>query len=336
MRILVIGCGSIGTRHIRNLKSLGIAQIEAFDTSKECARNAADEFGIKIALDLEDALGRQPDAVLICVPNHLHLELAEQALNAGSHVFVEKPISHSIDNVTSFVDKAEQSGRIVLIGCNMRFHQPVCHIQRQLDENKIGRIQLIRMSYGNYLPNWRATDYRESYSSQSDMGGGIILDAIHELDLAAKWLGGVESVYCMADHIGDLDMNVEDSAEILLLSPNRGIAETHIDYLRPERVRTYEIIGSKGMITWTGRGKNPEHCIIQCYQRDTDSWETYEFEADLNEMYVNEMLHFLACIRGEEQPSMDARHGMEILSLALAAKQSADLHHEVSILLIRQ
>ena len=329
MRLLVVGCGSIGTRHIRNLQSFPDVEVLAHDIEAERATQVSAELGVWTTTDLDRAFDQKPDAVLICAPTHVHLDLAQRALDADAHIFVEKPLSHSLDGVAEFVERARALGRIVLVGCNLRFHPPIKQIQAWLDAGSIGRLQFARLRYGHYLPNWRPTDYRQSYSAQAQQGGGIILDAVHELDLAQAWLGEVESVYCLAARLSDLEIEVEDTAEILLRSPKRAAVEIHIDYLRPERARTYELLGSAGMIRWMARGKRPERSVVSCYRMEADSWETHEIESDLNEMYVGEMRHFLACLSGEEQPVMDAQRGQEILVLALAAKQSADTRQEI-------
>ncbi len=331
MRLLVVGCGSIGIRHLRNLQSFPNVELLAHDVVAERVTQVTAELGVWTTTNLDYAIDQKPDAVVVCAPTHLHLSLAERALDAGAHVFVEKPLSHSLDGVSEFIERARALGLVVLVGCNLRFHQPVQQIQAWLNAGAIGRLQFVRLRYGNYLPNWRPTDYRQSYSAQAEQGGGIVMDAIHELDLAQEWLGKVESVYCLANHLSDLEINTEDTAEILLRSPNRAVAEVHIDYLRPERARTYELLGSVGMIRWMARGKNPECSIVSCYRMEDDRWETYKLELDLNEMYLKEMRHFLACLAGDERPAMDAQRGQEILALALTAKQSACVRREVPL-----
>lgn len=329
MRLLIIGCGSIGTRHARNLNSFPGVEVITHDSEADRAAQVRDDLGVWSTTVLDQALDKRPDAVLICTPTYTHLELAERALDTGAHVFIEKPLSNSLEGICEFIERVDKGQQVVLVGCNLRFHPPVRQVQAWIDSGKIGRLQFARLQYGHYLPNWRATDYRHTYSAQNEQGGGVILDAIHELDLGLAWLGEVESVYCLATRLGDLEIDVEDTAEILLRSPKRAVAQIHIDYLRPERARTYELLGSAGMIRWMARGKRPEHSQVSCYQLETDKWETYEFESDLNEMYVEEMRHFLACLSGKAQPVMDAKRGQRVLSLALAAKHAAHVHREV-------
>lgn len=331
MRLLVIGCGSIGTRHIRNLQLFPNIEVIAHDIDGERAIQVNANLGVWTTSRLDRALDRNPDAVLICVPTYIHLDLAQSALDAGAHVFVEKPLSHSLDGVAEFIERARVLGKIVLVGCNLRFHPPIKQIQTWLDAGNIGRLQCAQLCYGHYLPNWRDTDYRQSYSARTEQGGGIILDAIHELDLAQGWLGKIESIFCLAAQVGDLGIDVEDTAEILLRSSQRGVAQVHIDYLRPERARTYELLGSEGMIQWIARGKNPEHSVLSCYQRVTDSWETREIDSDLNEMYVGEMRHFLQCLAGLEKPVLDVFGGREVLKIALAAKASAEVGQVINL-----
>ena len=317
-RLLVVGYGSIGYRHAENLQSFDDVEVHVCDLD---AKRLPEDGDVETSTDFDRALDWAPDAVLICTPPNTHLKLARTAVAAGAHVFVEKPLSHSLDGIDEFVEEAERLDRTVLVGCNMRFHPPVVKIQEWLDEGLIGQVQFVRLRYGNYLPNWRPTDYRESYSADPERGGGIILDAIHELDLAREWVESPDGVYCAAGRLGDLDIETEDTAEILLDGDR--LASIHVDYLRFERARTYELLGSEGMIHWTARGKNPEQSTVELHRPQSDTREGVEYESTLNEMYVAEMEHFLACVRDGDEPRLDARGGRDVLELALRARESA-------------
>jgi predicted dehydrogenase len=321
-RAIVVGCGSIGTRHVRNLLSLDV-EVTAVDPDPSASEGAAEEFGVPATTDLGEALEGNHDCALVCTPPSTHLAIAEELLDAGLHLFVEKPLSNDLAGTDDLIDLAERGGCMTLVGCNMRFHPPVRWIAHRFRSGGIGRLQFLRLRYGNYLPDWRPGNYEESYSAQADLGGGIVLDAIHELDVALEWLDDVDSLCCSAGEVGDLDLGVEDAAEILLRAPGPALAEVHLDYLRPERARTYELVGSDGLLRWHARGKDPERSELSYYDRVTETWEEEEYESDLNEMYVEEMEHFLDCIRGDAKPKLDLRGGRDVLALALAAKRSA-------------
>lgn len=324
MKGVIFGCGSIGRRHANNLAQREDIQLTLFDTDHGRAEQVAAETGANVVLSRSEALEPNPDLTLVCTPTHLHVKHARQALEQSSHVFVEKPISHTPDGIDELIHLVDEQNRILLVGCNMRFHPPVREITRWLEQEEIGRVQFIRMRFGHDLRNWRDEDYRDSYSASSEQGGGIILDAVHELDLALLWLDSVTSVTAASGQFSNLDVNVEDTADIILESQQNAACALHFDYLRPRRARTYELIGGDGMIRWDAEGKEPEISTLTCYSVDGDIRMRESYELSLNEMYTREMEHFLNCVSGTESPAMDAERGASVLHLARLAKQSSN------------
>lgn len=322
LRILVVGTGSIGSRHIKNLTELSDIEIVAHDIDPESVDQIGAEYGVEITTDLDATLTPDIDCVFVCTPPVSHLEIAHAALDVGADVFIEKPLSHDLDGTDEFVERARNSDQTVFVACNMRFHPPVVQIQEWLDAGEIGPLQFFRLRYGNDLRNWRSTDYRDSYSANAAEGGGIILDVIHELDIALHWMRDVEYVSSTVAQVSDLEIDIEDTAEIIL-EGDRMMAEVHLDCIRPERARTYELIGRDGMIRWEARGKNPEQSTLTLHRRDSSPEMTEEFELTLNEQYVDEIEHFLNCVRGTEEATMDAHRGLDVLKLAYAAKESS-------------
>lgn len=318
--VLVVGCGSIGTRHVGNLLDLGV-DVRACDVDPERTAPLADEHGIETTTDYEVGLEAGPDCVLVCTPPSTHVEIASAALDAGAATFVEKPLAPTSGAAEALAERATESDRVVYVACNMRFHPPVERIDDRLAAGRIGEVQFLRLRYGNDVRNWRPGDYRDYYSASSDQGGGVVLDAIHEIDVADHWLGGTERVCCEAGRFGDLDIETEDVAEILLRNDER-LAEVHLDYLRPVRARTYEVVGSDGMVRWHATGKDPEVSRVALHDADGALVESREYELTLNEMYVAELEDFLACVAGRETPPVDAARGARLVRLAELAKRA--------------
>lgn len=324
MHVLVAGCGSIGTRHVRNLRSMEDVEVTVCDRDPHrLDAIAADGGATRLTIDLPAALADKPDAVIICTPTHTHIDLAHQALDAGAHVLIEKPLSHSLDGVRGLAEHARQSGCVVMVGCNMRFHPPVMQMNRWLEAGRIGSLHIARLQYGHYLPNWRAGDYRQTYSARAQQGGGIMLEAIQMFDLADAWLEGVMDVTAYADKLSSLEIEAEDTASVLLRSPHRRHASIQIDYLCRERTQQWELVGSEGIIRWTGRGKSPERSIVECYDASKNTWEKVNSNSDLNLMYVNQWTHFVESMKNHTRPVMGVDRAAEILALVMAAKESA-------------
>ncbi len=321
----VVGCGSIGQRHIRNLRALGVSAITAYDPDAARLARIVQEQAVTPCASIEAGLADRPEAVLICTPPHLHASIAQQAVDAGAHVFLEKPIANVLDGLPALLQAAQARQRIVYVAYNLRFHAGLRKLKELLDSGAIGRLLAIRAEVGQYLPDWRPTqDYRQGYNVSAAMGGGIILDASHELDYV-RWLGGeVESVACVAGQLSDLEMDVEDTAAITLRLSKRVIAEVHLDCVQRGYARNCKLIGSEGTLIWEFK-----EGVRQLLPDKT--WRVYPIAPDPNEMYIEEMKHFLACVRGEEVPLVSVADGLRVLEIALAAKQSAQSRREVAV-----
>lgn len=318
MKLLVIGCGSIGERHIKNLRTLSVDSILACDTNSDRLHLMKEKYDAEIYNDVDDALEKNPDAVLVCTPPNLHIPMALKAAEHNAHMFIEKPISHNLEKVDDFLKETKRKKLIVLVGYNLRFHQGIQLMKKMIDEGTIGRILSAKAEFGQYLLDWRTSDYRQSYTAKKNMGGGIILDLSHEIDYIRWILGDITEVSCFADKVSDLDVDVEDTAEILLKIKNKIIAEIHLDFIQRSYSRNCKIIGEKGTIIWDYPDK-----IVKVYNADVEQWKTYPIKMEPNDMYVEEMKHFINCISGKVQPLIDGNTAKKVLEIALAAKKSA-------------
>ncbi|MFN8535696.1 MAG: Gfo/Idh/MocA family oxidoreductase [Dehalococcoidia bacterium] len=319
-RFAILGCGSIGSRHLANLQALGLGEIVAYDPDEPARRRAADRFGVATAATLDEVWRWGPTVAFITSPTSLHLELALEAARHDCHLFVEKPLANSLAGTEKLVTLVTQRRLVSLVGCNLRFQPGLQAIKRWLRAGAIGQVTGARIEFGQYLPDWRpATDYRQSYSARRELGGGIILDAIHEIDYACWLLGDPQKVACFAGTLSRLEIDTEDSAAILLAMPG-SIAEIHLDYVQRTYRRTCQIVGDEGTIDWDYRTGE-----ARCGSTRSGVSETVVNPADWtpNDMYQTELRHFLACLAGEAEPALDIAGGRRVLQVALAAKQAA-------------
>lgn len=320
-RFLVVGCGSIGKRHIANLRLLGIDDIIVFDNDASRAAETAALHAVHPALSMDEAWQRRPDVCLITVPTALHLALARQAAERGCHLFIEKPLSHSWQGVEELLASVAQRRLVTMVGCNMRFHPGLREVKRLLAEAAVGRVISARVEVGQYLPDWHPLeDYRRGYSARRELGGGVILDAIHELDYLRWFCGPVADAVCLAGKMSQLEIDTEDIAALLLRFRNGIIGEVHLDYVQRAYRRTCQIVGEEGTIHWDFSARQ-----VRWYSARTRQWNQYDDPPDweVNRMYLDEMEHFLACLAGAAEPEVDVIQAAEVLRIALAAKQSA-------------
>lgn len=321
LRLLVIGCGSIGKRHMRNLLYLGVDDLVAFDIRVEQRRDVVAQLGIDTVKNLESAWERRPDAVVVAAPTYLHVPLALQAALHGCHLFIEKPLSNSLDGIDGLLEAVKRRNLITLVGCNMRFHPGLMTIKRLLLEQAVGRVIAARVEVGQYLPDWHPwEDYRQSYSAQSRQGGGVILDAIHEIDYIRWLLGEVLSATCFAAKLSQLQIDTEDTAALLLRFESGAVGEVHLDYIQRAYSRSCQVIGEEGTLRWDYTAGE-----VRWYSAHTQQWKLFSNPPawESNQMYLDEMKHFLRCLAGEDSPSLDVFEGARVLEIALAAKASA-------------
>ncbi len=323
MRLVIIGAGSIGQRHLRNLAALGHDVVAAFDPDAARLREVQPlaPSGCRLTTDETEAFGQDADAAVICSPNHRHLDQARAAVARRWHVFVEKPLSHTLDGIGALVDEAARSGRVVLVGCNLRFLPSLQLVRRLVEDGRIGRLLSARAHCGYYLPSWRpATDYRAGYGAKQATGGGIILDSIHEFDYLMWLLGRPREVFAYAGKVSSLEIDTEDTADILMRFDYGTVANVHLDYLQRTYRRSCDLIGEDGVIAWDYIGQS-----VTVYGKEDRRIEVFQesINTERNQMFLDEMRHFVRCVEHRETPVLAAAAAGAVLEVALAAKASA-------------
>lgn len=320
MRILIIGGGSIGKRHARNINTIGEHELGIVEVHAQRATALREEFKCQVFENIPDAVSTfSPEIMFICSPSIFHLEHMKIATLAGCHFFVEKPVAHTTEGVTEIIDHARTKKLITMVGSNWKFY-PLFKIMKELiDQKTIGRILSVRCQFGQYLPDWHPwEDYRLGYSAQKKLGGGVLLDS-HEFDYLTWFMGPVKKIVTFADKISNLEIDVEDVAETLITFQSGAIGEIHLDYVQRFYQRTYEFFGETGTITWD---VNEKKVVVK--KIDTTVKE-YELEPgyEVNTMYVEQLTHFLDAVKNKTTPITSLETGQKIISLIQAAKISA-------------
>jgi predicted dehydrogenase len=317
--VVVIGCGSIGSRHIENLCRLGIAKIAAVDPVGERLKTVGERFEIELFSSAEEAiLAFEPNVVFVCTPPVTHVGFALIAVRAGAHVFIEKPLSNTMECVDRLSSEAAAQNRVVQVGYNLRFHPGIRAIKKLADDLAVGRILWARAEVGQFLPDWRPSqDYRHSYTARRELGGGIILDASHEIDYMLWILGTPVELACMAGRVSRLEVDVEDCATLLVRFASGAQADVHMDFVQRGYSRSCILAGEEGKIVW-------DYCLNRVdVLRPGKPPETLTYEFQPNQMYVEEVKHFFECIHCNVAPSCGIAEASQSLGVALSAKAAA-------------
>lgn len=313
----VLGFGSIGRRHARILTELG-CRVRAYDPVADVGAVPS----VESCADVEEALDGARAAV-IASPTSVHLDQAGQALERGCHVLVEKPIATSADGVAALLERAERQARLLAVAMNLRFHPGPRGVKRVIDEGAIGRPLFAHFTFGSYLPDWRPDDdYRKSYSARRELGGGVLLDVIHEIDYAVWLLGSVRGVIASVGHASELEIDVEDFALLQLAFESGAHASMDLDYVDRSYRRGCRIVGTEGSVAWSW---HEQHIVVYGTSGEEDVRPT---PSDVAPSYVEQMEAFLRAVREDSSstegtPLVSGAEALEVISVVDAARESA-------------
>ena len=323
MRILIVGAGSIGRRHIKNLNNLGYEDIDVVDISDSNLDYVMENFRIKVTFtDLNDALNSKDyDTGFILTPPIYHIPMALDLANKGLDLFIEKPVSHNLENIDKLIKIKEDNNLIIMVGYNLRFSFGLKYLKSYVEKGILGKIYYIRAEVGQYLPDWRPwQDYRKNYTSIKEMGGGIILDGSHEIDYV-MWLANskVKSVKAIYDKVSNLEINVEDIAETILRFENGIIASIHLNMIERGYNRYCKVVGEKGSIKWLFRDN-----VLEFYDGASKKLIREKYEIDPSQSYLDEVKHFLYCVVNRAEPLNNLYTAKEPLKVVMRMKEIGD------------
>lgn len=314
-KILIVGYGSIGTRHARVVKSLcpnikiGILHHLKGSTSSE-----SDNFEF---FNIEDALAFKPQIAIIANPSPFHLSVARSLANAGIHLLIEKPLSDSMSQVEALFETAKKNHSLITVGYNLRFLKSLQKFKSILESGVIGRIHSIQCSVGQYLPSWRpGIDYRESVSANSRLGGGALLELSHELDYLIWVFGSVEWVQAFIGHQSNLEIDVEDSVYLMMQFMGRNengpiAASVNLDFIRHDSTRSCTAIGALASLRWDGINDR-----VEIWESSSNGWkELYAESSERDESYASQFNHFMNTILAGDQDKSILNNGVAALEL---------------------
>lgn len=322
MKFHVIGCGSIGQRHIKNLLFLK-QNVTIYDKNTLLVKKTAKKFDVIIG----EKINEYADCVLICTPPSSHLSIAKIAIKKNIHVFIEKPLSNSVENISQFLTLSNSSKSKIFVGYVFRFDKGLQKIQKILSSNKIGKVISFDAYEGYYLPMWRPwQNHKKSYTGSKKLGGGIILDGSHELNYL-QWLGGgIKEIFSYYTKIPSLKVNTEGLAEVLLKFNSGAIGRIHLDFINPKYSRRCEIIGDKGSVRWDFSTKT-----IEIQKSGNEHFSKISYADNNNEMYVDELKYIISCISGKTKNKLiSVNNAKSTLLISIAIKKSGKIRCPIS------
>ncbi len=329
MKFLVCGLGSIGQRHYRNLRSLGheaavfrrggganAAFINKFLDGEQAAGRP-----VKIYNDLEEALACfDPHAVFVTNPNSRHMEVALRAARRGKNLFIEKPLSHTLEGTEELRLLTVEKRLKVMVAYNLRWHPLLKKMKGMVAQGAIGQPVAAHVEMGENIEDWHPwEDYRQAYAAYQSGGGGAVLCFSHDIDYLYWFFGKPEKTYAVGGKITPLGGDAEDMVKALLQYKNQMIVSLHLDYWQRPPKRSFEIIGTKGRVLWDYYAKN-----LTLYPRAQGSAATVfplPDTFDRNDMFLDEIKDFIAALKGGKEVSIPLQEGVDVLQMSLDIKR---------------
>jgi predicted dehydrogenase len=302
-RVVVIGAGSIGYRHLKNLESLGVETLVICEPDPERrSQMQASHPKWKWCSELSEAFAESPEAVIIASPSAFHEDQLRAALGYRCAIFVEKPLSYRMGQLTALAKEALDRKVVTMVACNMRFHPGPVTVNQLLKSGAIGELISYRLHSGSYLPDWHPErDYRKSYSASKEAGGAV-LDCIHELDLALWYAGPAKLVAAKCRSARSIGLETDGVAEILVQHDPEVVGSIHLNFIERDYRRSCVFIGTEGTLEW-----NFHRLEVNQYCPGQAGIITHQLPAQwqLNDMYIDEMRHFLECV-AESRPTQNS------------------------------
>jgi predicted dehydrogenase len=335
LKVLVVGLGAIGQRHVRNVRALlgSEADILAYRVRRlphvvtpsletVPGSRVEAEYNIRMFARLDDALAERPAVALICNPTSLHVPVALMCARAGCDLLIEKPVSNDLAGVTELIDEVQRHGLIVMVGYQLRFHPCLRALEQLVGGRSFGSLVSVRAVVGEYLPGWHPyEDYRAMYASRAELGGGVILSQIHEFDYLYALFGMPRRLFAIGGHLSELEIDVEDVASTLMeFNIDGQILPVHLqqDFLQRPASRSCEVLGSRGKVLMDLPSLSLTRYDGDGVAGKSQNWDQW----NRNEAYQDELRHFLECVRTRSKPVVDLVDGIASLRMALAAKES--------------
>ncbi len=322
MKFLICGIGSIGQRHYRNLLELGhsLALFRSGRQDSSFVRQFTTELaesGVPPSIyhDFEQALNTyRPDAVFITNPTSLHLDLAIPAAESGCHLFIEKPLSHNLQRINELERLVKRKNLTVMIGYNLRFHPLLQKMKALYDAGEIGAPLAANIEMGENTADWHPwEDYRDMYSSHTNMGGGAVLAFSHDIDYLYWFLGVPLEIHAIGGTLTPLEVKAEDMVKAIFRMPEDCIASLHLDYWQRPHRRVFELIGTDGKLRWDYYDKT----LTQWNHSITEAPKVYSESVDFerNDMFKCEIEHFIEAIERNSNPLITLDEGIDVMRI---------------------
>lgn len=309
LKFLVVGCGSIGMRHLQCLLPRAAeADLAACDPLPEAVDRVRALGGpIRFHADLAEALAPRPDLAIVCTPNDGHEAASVAALRAGAHVLCEKPLAHTVESGRRIVEEARRAGRVLAVGYTERFRPSFEFVAEKVRAGDLGTLVGGRAMVGTYNTLLCAkTDFR------SRVFGALLVDYTHEIDMLGSLFGDVKEVVCRANRLASKPLGADPSLAAMLLEYRSGaLVSVHFDYVQHPQRRLLEVYGDRQTLEL-----DMQTDMVKVFDGGKPGVELRQFDTVRNERFVREHQDVLDAIRRGTAPRVDGEQALKALAVA--------------------
>ena len=329
-RAVVVGCGSIGRRHINNLRQLGVSDVFALRTRQGFTQELDPALEVEEITDSSELAKLNADVAIISNPTALHLDAINRCLPFVRGVFIEKPLAASLEGVAELIQQIRTRRVVSFVGYNLQFHPAVKAVQQFLESDQAGRALLFQCQVGQWIEDWHPEeDYRNAYFARGDLGGGVLLTLIHEIHMAMQLLGPANRVACVLPKYDALSVDVDVVADLMIDHSHNSVSQIHLDMLQRPAHRRGVVSCERGWISYNLLAKS-----VTAQTADQPApfevWNDPNY--DINDAYLEQMEAFLNCVReGRMRHEHDVVAATKSLAIAASARASGESNSFVAI-----
>ena len=325
-RILICGFGSIGRRHLRVLREISSDFEIAILRSGRGRPSVEADAAHQIFADLSQAISWKPQAAIICTPASDHLNKALFFAKQAVPLLIEKPIGTGSENPSILRQLIDLSKTVPIeIAYVLRYDPCVAYVTQMLRSGILGHLVDAEFYSGSWLPDWRpGIDYRDSVSARQSLGGGVLLELSHEIDLARVFFGDLKLESAMLSNTGLLDIDVEDQAMLTARASPNVLISIRLNFCSKPSRRVITIKGSSGELVW-----NLLEGTVRVLANDLEHSESFNSPISADQRYRVQADHFLSCVRKQSNVQCSVSDAIETLKLICAAKDLSSFNHHL-------
>jgi len=328
--ILFVGLGGAGQRHLRlfrkNLNKVKLIAYRStnktpllnpdFSVNNKCS--IEDIYQVQIYHNINDALDLKPDLVVISTPSSMHIKYAQLCVSRGINVFVEKPVSNSSKGLQELKCLARDNNVAIQVGFQRRFHPHLSKINNIVKSGELGKVLNVNFTVASYIPRWHPYEnFLDLYACRKELGGGVLLTEIHEIDLAVWYFGIPKYIACVGGTYSNVGIDVEDTVH-LTLDYVKFSVQINLTFWQKRHERFLSICGEDGYLSWNQDGD----ALSEEYFNNPDRNGQY-FNADSdNDSMFDEQIKSIVADLSSLQYKGNIDESIASMKIVEAAKES--------------